>query len=102
MQDYLTKKIFRDHEVGTKAAKIMLENNNESLKEVEKLTKDHTQRIDDFRKRIQRITTEHEALKRKTASALEMASRQGVYEPANVKNDNSAINDDDLSEEGMK
>ena len=80
----------------------MLENNNDSLKEVEKLTKDHTQRIDDFRKRIQRITTEHEALKRKTASALEMASRQGVYEPANVKNDNSAINNDDLSEEGMK
>ena len=80
----------------------MLENNNDSLKEVEKLTKDHTQRIDDFRKRIQRITTEHEALKRKTASALEMASRQGVYEPENVKNDNSAINNDDLSEEGMK
>ena len=75
LQDYLTKKIFRNHEVETKAAKLMLENNNDSLKEVEKLTKDHTQRIDDFRKRIQRITTEHEALKRKTASALEMASR---------------------------
>jgi len=58
LQDYLTKKLFLNHEVESKAVKLKLDNTDTSLKEVEKLVKDQILRSDDFRKRIQRITSE--------------------------------------------
>jgi len=75
LTDYVTMPVFLEMETENKVVLNRQDGITVTLREVEKLGKDNVERHEASRKRIQRLSGELEALKRKTASALDITTQ---------------------------